>query len=1445
MEQITTFASGMNKDQDPLINKGYFDANNFRLGVEHGSTSPSLINILGNSKRSQIQNTTGVHRLTKLTTGAVNFTIQGQIGAGITITSGSTPLSIYNYLITDGAYTNCVQNVAFTTLTTSSYDIYYNNNYLYIVGSVVNSVQNTITGTSNNNAIVLFSNNYIPAQSGLYIIGSTYIRDDIFLYTTSNTTNNPGGHDSTVVTNPTSVGQIWKMTYDQIADTSTISLVYNNFVDFTAVHPIPPTATTGRYENNLTKRIYWTDNFNSLRSINVADPQVFALDVSLLSIKPAVDFSPPLLQQIVSGGSLYVGSYEAGYRLKNTGGSVTKIGPLSNIVHIVASSESTATGGANFATYHGDTIGTLTSKAITWKIQDIDTDFERIEIVIIFRDIFTDLPTSINIVLDEPIPNTGEFIFTYTGNEEVVSLTLDDLTLIDDTFTQCKTLATKDNRLFVANTKSQKEDLDYDARAYRFPTGSPTFQITEDGIINTYDSTNWTGISATSDAINTTPATQIYKENSTVIGGAGPNISYEFGTIAIRADSVIRMANASTGAPFRHTNPEYLVSELDLDVTRIDSTNLQVYPTNLINDDIKYPYYSSLYKGYERCETYRMGITFYDKQGNPFYTKWVGDVKMPNHNDVNANPLFEDGSSSAAASPDFRMSFIETKSGTSTLFVNQLFIKFTVKIPDSISAIVSGYSICRVERTQENKTVLGSGILNQVVSDGGQFWLPDFQLTDAGAGSAFPYMNVNGTNRSLPLNASDLTPLFDCPEFLLGGFPGYITGDKLRIVSRQNLSYPSNSAVFIDSGAEPYMMYKYLTTDITYGVSNEFTIDAAATIARAGTYLFPTGSWLFNNYTRTDGSPGGEGSDAIGSDTLGVELSTSVLFNVNYGCTEANFKKLIAQYVRVVASQYGGNTYTQRSNNEYINCSHYRPIKAYITSTSTTDTFQVFGGDVFTQMYDNQKQIKNWDGVGLGAYIGGDGGTPGANYSKVSITQFFPCTASQNTDLRHGNHVNKNLNADDSSDASGSESYLYNKSYSNTQNTRKFFPKPSQLVQTIEHDSRVWASDLKINGELVDSWGVFKSDNYWDTEGSYGPINALEILKDRMFFLQNRAFGTLSINPRALVVDASSTVTQLGTGNILERHDYISTEYGSKHQWSVLKSQQTLIWWDTNVKKLVSFNGKLEALSDVKGMAGYLSDNGADYLLNHDNPIYSDLQSNIGCGVHGVYDYNYNEFIITFLNASPPENSGGGESIIVVPNTFTLCYEENINAFTSFYSFKPNIYITNHREIYSPNLQSGADLYLHDRDNYCKFYGTVYQSTVTPIINENPQYIKVFDNLEWVTDSLDYSGTTNITNDTFSSVRAYNSFQNTDFQTLTVNNNLTRKERIWKTFIPRNRVKYTTVNADIFNDLNVGNKSYGERLRDNYMYLDLKYNNNNNYRFVFRLLKTIFRVSSR
>lgn len=1413
---ITNRFLSLNQDlaKTKLPNTACLDINNMRMITDQGLSTGSIQNVRGNTLDFTIPNTFAVYKIAVNTSGpyaAGTFTIGLQVASTtFTPTVNTTGQDIYNFIDGDPNLTQA----------NSSYFIAVASNYVVLYSSTMNA------STSFGGGSGLTISTLVPAQTNLIPIGFTTIRNNIYLFTTPTITDNPGGHDLNLTPDATGTGQIWKLTYNELSYVTAITLVYNGYLDFTVFHPVPTTATLGRYENSTIQKIYWTDFFAPLRSLNVADPNLMAINPDYININPPVKYSIPRLVEIKTGGSTTVGAYQVAYMLRNTGGAITNYSELSNPVFIVPEPESTSTGGANFKNYVGAIQGTSTNKSIEWLFEDLDTNFDIIDIIVIKRETITGNILVFK-VAEEPIPSDGSLTFTYTGNEDIGQIEFDDFISLKSSFTHCKTIRQKDNRLFAANIRNQYADIDFDARAFRAKTSlGDDIYLTNNGFQSLFNSTTARASSQTSDAINdyTNANAGYYKPTTAILGGAGTNISYEFGTMAIKADSTLNISTTSTGSDYRHTNPEYSTSFIDLDVKRIDNLTDQTYSTNTINSDIKYAYYSGLLKGYPPSEIQRFGIQLYDKRKNPIFVKWIGDIKFPeiSNSCPAANAIYEDGSASPTTT--FIPSFIANKSGPNECFVNQIYIKFTVIIPAALTNIISGYTIVRVEREESDKTILGTGIIGQTYDDGGTLWLPSKQINNVGEG-AYPYLNITDTGAG-EYNPTRFT--FDCPEFFLGGFPGYQSGDQLRIFARLNI--PATITVtqtILDAGTERYDMHKYYEVDATYVAStNNFVINRAGTCDKFGNFSFSLG-YTYNNYTRSTNNT----SDSLGAETLCVELNSNLLHDTTYGCGSGNKKKLLAQYYRPRTNQFGGNTYSARSRNTYIACSHFRPIQESSVPTGISNTFLVFGGDTFAQIYDNQKAIKNWGQSPRGQYNAPAIGVDSANNDKSSVTMFFPCYSTHNTGLRSGSYVNHNLENDDGTGASGDETHDYNTVYSVENNIRKYYPKPTEFIVNEEFDNRVHYSEVKINGETSDSWGIFLPNNFYDVDGIYGPINGLELLNENMLFFQEKGVGYLMINPVSQVQDNTGMLVVLGKGDVIQKHDYINNTVGTRHQHSIIKSTKGIYFIDTQIKRLFRLSGEgLGSLSEVKGMSSWFEKHLKGDIILSDNPVLYNAKR---VGICGGVDFRFNEVIYTLHDKYDYMDNGNRIDII---RSNTICFNETLESFTSFYSYTPYLYLYDTRfmstfesaryAVTTPVLQQRC--WVHSRlANYGQFYGTYFDSNIKFVVNQNPSQHKIFDNLHLQTEvtttvnetETDTGYGSTAIHETFNKLRVYNDYQDTGNTTLTPNTNITRRNRYWKTYVPNDTVTSTY-------------SSFKPRMRDFHATIDLGFTNNGNKRLI-------------
>jgi hypothetical protein len=208
--------------------------------------------------------------------------------------------------------------------------------------------------------------------------------------------------------------------------------------------------------------------------------------------------------------------------------------------------------------------------------------------------------------------------------------------------------------------------------------------------------------------------------------------------------------------------------------------------------------------------------------------------------------------------------------------------------------------------------------------------------------------------------------------------------------------------------------------------------------------------------------------------------------------------------------------------------------------------------------------------------------------------------------------------------------------------SKLFYSLDENILVSSEFDNRIYASQAKVNGEQSDSWVVFKALNFIDVDGHHGPINKLEIFNDTPLFFQDTGFGRLSINPKTLMPAASGSQLLLGTGDVLNDFIYTSTEIGSKHQWSIIKSRTGVYFFDANSRKFYRTRGTAEPLSDMKGLSAFFYNNITKSALSYDNTYHEG-------GLIGTFDPRYNEILFTFHDNDPNSITTGSTPIYTTP----------------------------------------------------------------------------------------------------------------------------------------------------------------------------------------------------
>ena len=309
------------------------------------------------------------------------------------------------------------------------------------------------------------------------------------------------------------------------------------------------------------------------------------------------------------------------------------------------------------------------------------------------------------------------------------------------------------------------------------------------------------------------------------------------------------------------------------------------------------------------------------------------------------------------------------------------------------------------------------------------------------------------------------------------------------------------------------------------------------------------------------------------------------------------------------------------------------------------------------------------------------------------------------------NTVNPNLQLEEG-DMEGVASqdrplHQYNYIYSDNNNSIREYMASMDEDEITHVEHRIVYSEPKTNGEDIDSWNTFKAANFIDADSHYGKITYLFTVKDIIHFWQTRAFGRLTVNERSLVTDENQNQITLGTGGVVQRTDYISTNYGMKqYDMSAVNAESDVYWIDrTNNILAVYSQGRVGSIGELHNVQNLIN-----HLIDQDN-----LPT-----IH--YDINAKEVIAKFLHQI--DNN--------VETIEQLIYNTRVNIATAVYTRDYDDILEFNNVLYGINItEEAATQYNFLSINDVKDY--LHPARLSFLVNVAPDTTKVFDNQKIVT----------------------------------------------------------------------------------------------------------------
>lgn len=443
-----------------------------------------------------------------------------------------------------------------------------------------------------------------------------------------------------------------------------------------------------------------------------------------------------------------------------------------------------------------------------------------------------------------------------------------------------------------------------------------------------------------------------------------------------------------------------------------------------------------------------------------------------------------------------------------------------------------------------------------------------------------------------------------------------------------------------------------------------------------------------------------------------------------------------------VQNRFGGKTEEAFENNTWLPCGD--PISLVDTNNGVKSSITIKWeeGDTYFQRYDH---IKTY---------------PFTLEDQNAVTDIvsFMCETRVNIDGRYDRNRGQTSNFS----ITPENFNLMNDVYSQPNNFFNYRTiNPNKLNLDNFHNSITWTK-TKTAGELVDTWTNITLASTLDLDGDKGTVRALRRFNNNIFAFQDRGISQILYNENMQISSTDGVPIEIANSGKVNGKRYISDRIGCTNKWSMCETSNGIYFIDDITKGIFLFNGQLDNLSDRLGFHSWI--NRASDSIDIWNPVDFD-------GFVTYYDK---------VNGD----------VFFISKDECLAFSEPLGQFSSFYSYEKMPYFTNLEDRgIAFNVEGTGTLYrpwLHNEGDYNMFFG-VYQPFYTTVIaNPDMPVDKIFNNLEFRSDSWDKSD--NLLNTTFDTLTAWNEYQQ---GTSTLNNilgrpsDLKKKFRIWRANIPR------------------------------------------------------------
>lgn len=349
--------------------------------------------------------------------------------------------------------------------------------------------------------------------------------------------------------------------------------------------------------------------------------------------------------------------------------------------------------------------------------------------------------------------------------------------------------------------------------------------------------------------------------------------------------------------------------------------------------------------------------------------------------------------------------------------------------------------------------------------------------------------------------------------------------------------------------------------------------------------------------------------------------------------TSSNPTYPLIEYINPNANPFGGNSYENKQNTQYIPCTDLITIGSQSSIIATA-----YGGDTFPQLYETLLLDYNEDPTGnyqvnrkpsAGADGGGVGFAPAVNtYDLTSPKTYISLPVETYCNLYHVNgKTGEGIHKVPKS--TYQELPSYNQIYNRQNKYDIGFAKSAKFTGVQNFNTMTRYSDVKIINQNIDNFCIFKPNNFNNVDAQLGAISAFHIFGDNLFVVQERGVGIWLVNPNA-IASTSSGPTSLGTGGVLHDYRIISSEYGSTYSFGSVVGSRGVYVLDMNKRKFLAITDSANSISDINGLHAR--------LIDLQKTVTDDMYGN-GTGVRLHYDpITFNVYVSIYYDDSDTGN---------------------------------------------------------------------------------------------------------------------------------------------------------------------------------------------------------------